>query len=108
MSLETVVEFTLSRFCAVFSATDFLLAEMNLNFGDYLLPNPTEALESSRFPRPVAGILRRPGAPGDILKMRRSGTRKRQLNGTRFDKVGVTLRVTKAAKRGPWHSSLGE
>ena len=30
------------------------------------------------------------------------------LNATRFDKVDVTLRVTQAAKRGPWHSSLGE
>jgi len=26
----------------------------------------------------------------------------------RFDKVGVTLRVTKAAKSGRWLSSLGE
>jgi len=29
-------------------------------------------------------------------------------NGSHFDKVGVTLRVTKAAERGRWHSSLGE
>jgi len=25
-----------------------------------------------------------------------------------FNKVDVTLRVTRAEKRGPWHSSLGE
>gem|GEM_PF-2536514 len=32
----------------------------------------------------------------------------RSLAGARFYKVGVTLRVTKAAKSGRWHSSLGE
>jgi len=40
-----------------------------------------------------------------IVASRRFATR---LTIYPFDKVDVTLRVTKAAKRGPWHSSLGE